>query len=145
MRQLIDALASALQGVGAHKLRSFLTILGIVIGVAAVISLMAVGEGAQARILEHIETLGANLLQVRPGYSQGPGGVRGGAGSVQSLTLQDAEAIANEVPHLDAVAPVYQTSMQIVAADENTNASVVGTTSGYFRAYAVRISAALRK
>jgi putative ABC transport system permease protein len=137
---LIDALASALRGVGAHKLRSFLTILGIVIGVAAVISLMSVGQGAQARILENIETLGANLLQVRPGQSVGPGGIRGVAGGVQSLTLEDADAIASEVPHLDAVAPVYQTSMQIVAADENTSATVAGTTSGYFRAYGLDLA-----
>ena len=138
MRRFLDPLLSAASSVVAHKLRSFLTVLGIVIGVAAVIALLAIGQGAQAEIISSIEALGANLVQIYPGASFGPGGVRGGA--TQTLTIEDAEAIADQVSNIDAIAPVISSNARIVAGDENTSASVSGTTSDYRVAYNLELT-----
>jgi putative ABC transport system permease protein len=133
MTRFLDPLLSAWASVIAHKLRSFLTVLGIVIGVAAVIALLAIGQGAQAQIISSIESLGANLVQVYPGSSFGPGGVRGGA--TQTLTLEDAAAIEEQISNVVAVAPVISSHAQIIAGNENTSASVSGTTPAYRIAY----------
>jgi putative ABC transport system permease protein len=133
MRGLFDPLTSALSSVAAHKLRSFLTVLGIVIGVAAVIALLSIGRGAQAQIVSSIESLGANLVQIMPGASFGPGGVRGGSSA--TLTLEDAEAIDADIDNIAAVAPQLTTGAQVIAGDENTTASIVGTTPSYRVAY----------
>ena len=133
MNRVLDPLLSALSSVRAHKLRSFLTVLGIVIGVAAVIALLAIGQGAQAEIIKSIESLGANLVQVYPGSFEGPGGVRSSA--TQGITIEDAEAIERGIPNIVAVAPVLSTGAQIIAAGENTSASVTGTTPDYRIAY----------
>ena len=90
----LDTARSALTSLWASKLRSSLTVLGIVIGVAAVISLMSIGRGAQASITEMIQSLGTNLLFVQPGASSF-GGIFFGQGSASTLTLEDAEAIAD--------------------------------------------------
>ena len=121
---------SALSSVVAHKLRSFLTVLGVIIGVGSVIALLSIGQGAQNQIISSIESLGANLVYISPGFSMGQGGVRGG-GPTQSLTLEDARAIEEEVPHVINVAPVLQSSAQLIAGSENTSAGVIGTTSAY--------------
>jgi putative ABC transport system permease protein len=118
-------------GISTHKLRSFLTMLGIVIGVGAVIILMSIGKGATAQILENIESMGSDLITITPGASFGFGGVRGAGGSTQTLTIEDAEAIAEDVPYVAAVAPNYSSGLQLVVGSENTNASVTGTTSEY--------------
>ena len=138
MTGVFDTMLSALASVVAHKLRSFLTVLGIIIGVASVIALLAIGQGAQNQIISSIESLGANLVQISPGFSMGAGGVRGG-GSTQTLTLEDAAAIEEQVPHVINVAPVLQSSAQLVAGSENTQASVVGTTSAYRLTYNLEI------
>jgi len=139
MRRFTDALHSAWTSVIAHKLRSFLTVLGIVIGVAAVIALMAIGRGAEAEIISSIESLGANLVQIYPSSGFGPGGVRGGI--TQTLTIEDAEAIEQQIPNVAAVAPVISTSAQIIANGENTTASVTGTTPDYRAAYNLETTA----
>ena len=133
MTRLLDPLLSAWASVRAHKLRSFLTMLGIVIGVASVIALLAIGQGAQAEIVSSIESLGANLVQIYPGSFSGPGGVRGGA--TQTLTLEDAAAIEEQIAHITDVAPVIQSSAQLIAGQENTSASVTGTTPEYRTVY----------
>ncbi len=138
MRRFLDPLLSASSSVIAHKLRSFLTVLGIVIGVAAVIALLAIGQGAQAQIISSIESLGANLVQIYPGASFGPGGVRGGA--TQTLTIEDAEAIADQVPNIAAISPVISSSAQIIAGDENTSATLSGTTPDYRIAYNLELT-----
>ena len=130
MTGVFDTMLSALASVVAHKLRSFLTVLGIIIGVASVIALLAIGQGAQNQIISSIESLGANLVQISPGFSMGAGGVRGG-GSTQTLTLEDALAIEEEVPHVINVAPVLQSTAQLIAGSENTSAGVIGTTAAY--------------
>ncbi len=117
---------------GANKLRSGLTLLGIVIGVAAVISLMAIGQGVQQSITSNIESLGSNLLFVQPGDSS-QGGIGGGAGSASTLTLQDAYALDDPVfaPAVKAVAPEIRASGQVEAGRNNTFTQVVGVTPDY--------------
>ena len=111
MKRWLEPLFTAWEGAKAHKLRSSLTILGIVIGVAAVISLMSIGRGTQAQILSNIESLGSNLITISPGMTFERGGVMGPTGSASTLTLEDATAIAEQVPYVAAVAP-YSSSNQ---------------------------------
>jgi len=134
MKKVFEPLSTAWVGVVSHKLRSSLTILGIVIGVAAVIALMSIGRGAEADIISRIETLGSDLVFVRPG-AMTYGGVRGAAGSATTLTLEDAVAIAEQVPYVASVAPFYSTSLQLVVGGENMRASVRGITPEYMSAY----------
>ncbi|HVO40258.1 MAG TPA: ABC transporter permease [Spirochaetia bacterium] len=107
--------------------RSLLTMLGIIIGVSAVIASMAIGAGAQAAVLKQIESLGANLIVITPG-SISSGGVQLGSGSRTTLKLGDITAIAANVPELSGVAPVSQTGAQVVAGGTNWYTQVVGTT-----------------
>ena len=128
----LTILRTALSSLGANKLRAGLTLLGIVIGVAAVISLMAIGRGAQQAITANIESLGTNLLFVRPGAAS-EGGVFGGLGSASTLTLDDAYALLDPVfaPSVASVAPELSTFGQVVAGRENTSTQVVGVTPEY--------------
>lgn len=140
MKKWLEPLYTAWVGVTSHKLRSFLTLLGIVIGIAAVISLMSIGKGAEADILTRIETLGSDLITVRPGASVGFGGIRSAAGSVTTLTMEDAEAIAEQVPYISSVAPLSSSNLQLVVANQNMNAQVTGTTPEYMEAYNLKTS-----
>ena len=135
MKKTIDLLGAIWTGLVTHKLRSFLTILGVVIGVAAVIILMSIGQGTTASIMSSLEGLGSNLLFVSPGQTTASGGVRTQFGSATTLTLEDAEAIAQEVPNLTAVAPSSSSSLQLVYQDQNTRAQVIGVTPDYQTAY----------
>ena len=128
----LTILRTALSSLGANKLRAGLTLLGIVIGVAAVISLMAIGRGAQQAITANIESLGTNLLFVRPGAAS-EGGVFGGLGSASTLTLDDAYALLDPVftPSVASVAPELSTFTQVVAGRENTSTQVIGVTPEY--------------
>ena len=136
--------STALSSLGANKLRTGLALLGIVIGVAAVISTMSVGRGAQETITSRIEELGTNLLFVRPsipGQSFFSGGnvvvfrsaSFSGQDPTSTLTLDDADALKDPVftPHVVAVAPEISTSGQIVAGRENTFAQIIGVTPAY--------------
>ena len=123
----------SLASLGANKLRSGLTLLGIVIGVAAVISLMAIGQGVQESITSRIESLGTNLLFVQPGESTQRGGIGGGFGSASTLTLEDAYALDDPVfaPSVQAVAPEIRATGQVSAGRNNTSAQVIGVTPEY--------------
>ena len=123
----------SLASLGANKLRSGLTLLGIVIGVSAVISLMAIGQGVQQSITSRIESLGTNLLFVQPGESVQQGGLGGGAGSASTLTLEDAYALEDPVfaPAVKAVAPEIRANGQVTAGRNNTFAQVIGVTPEY--------------
>ena len=124
-------LHTALAALTLNKLRSSLTILGVVIGVAAVIALMALGQGTQTTIAQSIESLGTNLLFVNPGASSESGtGVRLAFGSAQTLTLEDAEALS-EGSSAVAVAAEVSTSSQVVANGVNTRAQIAGVTPEY--------------
>lgn len=112
-----------------NKMRSALTMLGIIIGVGAVIAMLAVGTGASRRISEHISKMGSNLLMVVPGATT-TGGVRMGSGTQPTLTLADAEAILKESRAVSDVAPVLSGVAQIVYGHQNWSTGVVGTTPG---------------
>jgi putative ABC transport system permease protein len=117
----------ALRALRVNKMRSALTMLGIIIGVGAVIAMLAVGTGASRQISEQIATMGSNLLIVLPG-SQTSGGIRMGFGSQPTLTLGDADAILKECPAVDDVAPIHNGVAQIVYGNLNWSTGVTGTT-----------------
>jgi putative ABC transport system permease protein len=127
-----ESLRTALNSVRANKLRSLLTMLGIIIGVAAVIAMLSIGEGAQQSITNQINSMGTNLLFVRPGSSQ-QGGVAGGQGSQQTLTQDDANALADPVlaPDVVAVAPESDSFGQVAYGANNTNTRLIGCTPDY--------------
>lgn len=113
----------------ANKMRSTLTMLGIIIGVMAVIMMFAIGSGANRQISERFSSMGSNMIMVRPGADQGPGGVR--SGSVNTLTADDAAAIGSECSAVAYAAPVFGGSGQIVYGNQNWSTSVTGTTPDY--------------
>ena len=123
-----NAFLLALRELRRNVLRSILTMLGIIIGVAAVIILVTLGSGATRSITEQISSLGSNLLMVTPGKRMGPGSSAGAA----PFKLADAEAILREVPRLQAVAPVANRSTTAIYANENWSTTVTGTTESYF-------------
>ncbi len=127
---LKDLLKETIWSLSANKVRSGLTILGIVIGIASVIALVAIGQGAQNSIAKNIEAIGSNLILISPG-SQRIGGISQGGGSAQSLTIEDADAIKNEISGISAVAPSITKRFQITAKGNNTNTQIVGTTEDY--------------
>ncbi|MFA6429162.1 MAG: ABC transporter permease [Patescibacteria group bacterium] len=118
-------------GVSSNKIRSGLTMLGIVIGIASVIAMLSIGQGAKSLIESNIQSIGSNLLLVMPGMQRGVGqSVSSGRGSAQTLTREDAEALASVVG-VKAVAPESSRRYQIAASGNNTNTQVVGTTPSY--------------
>lgn len=130
--RLARTLRTALTALTSNKMRSGLTVLGIIIGVAAVIALMSIGQGSQAAITSNIESLGTNLLFVSPGASS-TGLVRGAQGSANTLTLADANALADPTlaPSVAAVAPEVDAFAQAVAGSENALTRVIGVTPDY--------------
>jgi putative ABC transport system permease protein len=123
----------ALRALAANTLRSILTMLGIIIGVAAVITMIAVGSGATQRVQEQMKGLGSNIMLVIPGGITA-GGVRLGAQTGQGLTEEDALAIAREVPEVQVAAPSSRTGAQVVAGNTNWSTSIFGTTNDYLEA-----------
>ncbi len=130
---LLDAVRSALDALRLHKLRSALTMLGIIIGVAAVIAMVAVGGGAREQVVAQIRSLGSNLLIVTPGNVTS-GGVRMGSGAASTLTDDDAAAIMAEIPSVQVVAPNMRGSAQLIAGGMNWATGVFGIDSGWFAA-----------
>ena len=131
--KVIEAIRIAMRALAANKLRSILTMLGIIIGVAAVITMIAVGEGATNRVKEQMQGLGSNIMLIFSGTVT-QGGARLGAQSGQALTEEDAMAIALEVPEVQVAAPVSRTGAQVVAGNANWSTSIFGTTSDYLEA-----------
>jgi putative ABC transport system permease protein len=122
----------ALRALRRNKLRSSLTALGIIIGVASVVAMVAVGNGAQARIESQVSALGRNLLSVFAG-SHRSGGVNSGLGSASTITLADADAIAREVTDVVAVSPEVSTTAQAIANGRNWSTTVVGESPDYLK------------
>jgi putative ABC transport system permease protein len=123
-----ETVAVAFQSIRANKMRSLLTMLGIVIGVGAVITMVALGSGAQKAVSDRINSLGANLLNVYPGQQS----FRGVASDQRvSLTIDDAEALRNDAPLLSAVVPELSRNQQVKYGNQNLNVSIVGTTANY--------------
>ena len=125
---ILETMRVALEAIRAHKLRSLLTMLGIVIGVAAVIAMVALGEGAQRAVQEQISRLGTNVLAVRPGQLWFHG-VRSGA--TAELTPEDAEAVLAGAPSVIGIAPEMRSSLQVEFGSSNVNMRVVGTGPEY--------------
>lgn len=126
----------------SNKARSSLTILGIVIGIASVITMVSIGQGAAKDIESNIQSLGSNLLVIMPGSSQGPGSlVRGGMGSATTLVMEDATAIADQIEYIQAVAPSVSSRQQTKTTNgTNTNTSIYGVTASYAEAKNVGIA-----
>jgi putative ABC transport system permease protein len=131
-------LRTGLEAVRAHRLRSALTMLGILIGIAAVILTVGFGEGASSQIKDQINSLGTNLLIITPGSVTSSGGVNGPLGSATTLTVQDANALSSKAvaPDIAAVAPVSQTGDTLTAGAANWSTNVVGTTPSWLKARA---------
>ncbi len=120
-------------GVSSNKIRSGLTMLGIVIGIGSVIAMLSVGQGAKAQIEANIQSIGSNLLLVMPGAQRGVGtAVNTGRGSSQTLTSEDAEAVKT-LPNVAAIAPELSRRYQVTARGKNTNTQIVGTGPGYLQ------------
>jgi putative ABC transport system permease protein len=130
---LLAAFRSALRALAANKLRSMLTMLGIIIGVGAVITMIAVGRGATDRVQEQMKGLGSNIMLVLPGGVTA-GGVRLGAQTGQLLTEDDAALIAREIPEVQVAAPSMRTAAQVVLGNTNWSTSIFGTTNDYLEA-----------
>jgi putative ABC transport system permease protein len=128
---LLASIRIALRALRVNKLRSTLTMLGIIIGVAAVITMIAIGTGAQARVEEQIKALGSNLIMLLPG-SVTAGGVRMGAGSRNTLTEDDSYAIQREVMEVQAAAPQLRGTGQVVAGNNNWSTVFYGVTPEHF-------------
>jgi len=133
-----ETLAVALEALRSNKLRSLLTMLGIVIGVSAVIAMVALGRGAQQSVKDRIAALGTTMLTVVPGQQRGPGSVAS-ATDRRPLTLEDAQALDDRGTVLAAVEPEMARTMQVVFGSHNTNTTIVGTTANYLevRKYAI--------
>ncbi|HAI74504.1 MAG TPA: multidrug ABC transporter substrate-binding protein [Candidatus Moranbacteria bacterium] len=127
---IADLLKEVFWSLSGNKVRSGLTILGIVIGIASVITMVSIGQGAQSSIETSIESIGSNLIIIRPG-AQRSGAVSAGAGSAQTMTAEDAVAIKDEIPGVKAVAPEVSRRYQVTAKGTNTNTQVTGTVPEY--------------
>jgi putative ABC transport system permease protein len=130
---LFGTIAIALKALAINKMRTALTMLGIVIGVAAVIAMIAIGRGAQDNVAEQLSGLGSNVLVVWPGEAYS-GGLRLGANSAPTLSEDDAYAIANEVPGIQASAPTLRANAQLIAGNTNWLSNVHGITNAYLEA-----------
>jgi putative ABC transport system permease protein len=129
----LETLRTGLNGVRTHRLRSGLTVLGILIGIAAVILTVGLGEGAQAQVSSEITSLGTNLLTISPGSSTSSTGIRGGFGTASTLTTADATALSSKTvaPDIKAVAPISESSESLTAGTSNWTTTVVGSTPSW--------------
>lgn len=128
---LLATLKIAIKALRVNKMRSALTMLGIIIGVGAVIAMVAVGSGAKAKISAQIASMGSNLFIILPGATTA-GGLRFGAGTAPTLTIDDAKAIASECPAVEQSAPSLSGTAQIVAGNQNWSTMVRGETPDFF-------------
>jgi putative ABC transport system permease protein len=128
-----DTLRTAGEAVRSHRLRSALTVLGILIGITAVILSVGIGSGASAEVREQINELGTNVLVVSPGSSTNSSGIRGGFGSSSTLTMHDADALANKTvaPDIESVAAVATTNASLTVGQTNWTTSLTGTTPSW--------------
>ena len=138
----VETFRTGLEAVRAHRLRSGLTVLGITIGIAAVILTVGLGEGAQQQVAAQISSLGANLLIVTPGSATSTAGIRGGFGSASTLTVADATALASPTvaPDIAAVAPTVSRSETLTAGTANWTTTVVGTNPSWLSVRARTVS-----
>ncbi|HEX3898224.1 MAG TPA: ABC transporter permease [Mycobacteriales bacterium] len=131
----LETARTGLDAVRSHRLRSLLTMLGILIGIAAVMLTVGLGEGAQQQVKGEISSLGSNLLIVTPGSTTSSSGVRGGFGTASTLTTQDADALGSKqaAPDIEDVAPTSSTEEELAAGSTNWTTSVVGATPSWLQ------------
>lgn len=121
----------AFRAIAANKLRSFLTMLGIIIGVASVITMLAIGQGSKKSIQKQISEMGSNMIMIRPGQDNGPGGVRQDASEMQSLKLKDFQYLVDNAKYLAAISPSVNSSGQFIYGNNNTPSTVYGINNDY--------------
>ena len=126
----IDLIQEVRFSIFSNKVRSGLTMLGIVIGIASVIAMVAIGAGAQKSIQSQIQSMGSNLLTVRPNRQGGPSS-QISSGTAQNLTLQDSQAISESLENIKSTAPYVSGNFRAIAQGNNINASVMGVTEDY--------------
>ncbi|MGH8631719.1 MAG: ABC transporter permease, partial [Burkholderiales bacterium] len=136
---IVELLREAWRAMGANRLRTFLTMLGMMIGVGAVVLMLAIGQGAQVLVQQTIATMGSNLFIVQAGWTR-VSGARGGAASAPTLTLDDVRTIS-DLPTVAAVAPLQPGNQQVVYGASNWNTQVYGSTPSYFEVRDWRLSA----
>ena len=121
----------ALRAIAANKMRSFLTALGIIIGVASVIAMLAIGQGSKKSIQANIAEMGSNMIMINPGADRGPGGVRQDASSIETLKLTDYQSLKDECNYISAISPVVNKSGQFIYGNNNTPSTVYGVNTDY--------------
>ncbi|MDO8683363.1 MAG: ABC transporter permease [Armatimonadota bacterium] len=127
---LRESIEVAIEGLVANKMRAALTMLGVIIGVGAVIAMLAIAQGAKEQTMQRIQQMGTNVLIVMSGQSR-QGAVMGGFGSVQSLTLDDANVIATKCPSIVKAVPEVRQNLQVKYQNQNTNTTIFGTSPDY--------------
>ena len=123
----------AMRAIAANKLRSFLTMLGIIIGVASVIAMMAIGQGSKKSIQANISEMGSNMIMIRPGQDKGPGGAQQDASDMQTLKLKDYEALKEQAKYLSAISPSVNSSGQFINGNNNTPSTIYGISPDYMQ------------
>lgn len=123
----------AMRAIAANKLRSFLTMLGIIIGVASVIAMMAIGQGSKKSIQANIAEMGSNMIMIRPGQDKGPGGAQQDASDMQTLKLKDYDALKEQAKYLSAISPSVNSSGQFINGNNNTPSTIYGISPDYMQ------------
>ena len=121
----------ALRAIAANKMRSFLTALGIIIGVASVIAMLAIGQGSKKSIQENIAQMGSNMIMINPGADRGPGGVRQDASSMETLKLTDYQSLKDECNYISAISPVVNKCGQVGYGNNNAPSTIYGVNTDY--------------
>lgn len=137
---LSDTVFETFNAINANKIRSGLTILGIVIGIASVIAMLAIGTGAQKDITDRIQGIGSNLVIVRPGAQNNFGYSARGGGSADTLTIEDADLIQSQISLVKNTAPVSSGNNQVISSGNNTNTNIYGVTSDYALVKSIELS-----
>lgn len=136
-----DILHETISALTANKVRTSLTMLGIIIGIGSVIAMVSIGQGAQNSIQSSIQSIGSNLIMVMPGATRSFGyGASSGRGSAKTLTMTDVDAISKEIRNIQAISPEVSSRYQVTAKGTNTNTSVVGVRPAYTEVRNVTIS-----
>lgn len=123
---IINLFKIALRAIASNKLRSLLTMLGIIIGVASVITMLAIGQGSKASIRTQIAEMGSNMIMIQPGQDKGPGGARQDASDMQTLKLKDYETLREQAKYLSAISPSVNASGQFINGNNNTPSTLYG-------------------
>lgn len=129
----------AFRAIAANKLRSFLTMLGIIIGVASVIAMMAIGQGSKKSIQANVAEMGSNMIMIRPGQDKGPGGAQQDASDMQTLKLKDYETLKEQSKYLSAISPSVNASGQFINGNNNTPSTIYGISPDYMEIRQLKI------